>query len=239
MKSIKIHFINMRTYFLNFFKKSEEIDESKVKWNELAEKNAAYYIMTDKSKSDSEESFKLSGEQDVRKFFLEDEVLHSVISTEKKAKVLEIGCGTGRLSEFIAPHVQTLHAVDISEKMILQAQQRLHTLTNAVFTATDGMSFQLEDDSIDVVFSYIVFQHMPSIDIVQKNINEISRILKSSGVAKIQLRGVPTNKDNWFYGPSFNTVAVKKLLQGTDLSLLKTDGEGQKNFWVWLQKRIS
>lgn len=234
---MKKHLINTRTFFLNFFKKSEKIDESKMKWNELAQKNAAYYIMTDKSKSDSEESFTLSGEQDVRKFFLEDEELSVLIGNEKKVKILEIGCGTGRLSEFIAPHAQTLYAVDISEEMISQAKQRLHALTNIVFLATDGKSFQLEDESIDAVFSYIVFQHMPSVEVVRENFEEISRILRSRGIAKIQLRGVPTNKDNWFYGPSFNKVSVEKLVQGTNLSLVKIDGEGQKNFWVWLRKK--
>ena len=236
MKSIKKHLINTRTFFLNLFKKGEGIDESKMKWNALAQKDAAYYIMTDKSKSASDADFRVSGKQDVQKLFLNDEIVREIIGYDTKAVVLEIGCGTGRLSESIAPHVHTLYAVDISEEMISRARERLPALDNVTFLATDGMSFPLADETVDTVFSYIVFQHMPSVEVIQKNIEGINRILKVGGIAKIQLRGIPTSKDSWFYGPSFNISAVQSLIQGTSLSIVKSEGENQKCFWVWLKK---
>src|SRR3989344_1154936 len=112
MKSVKAILVNARTYILNALKKGEEITESKVKWNKLARKDARYYILTNKSISASESGFKQSGERDVKEYFLHDKIIRSRIGYEKKSKVLEIGSGIGRLSEFIAPHVDKLYAVD-------------------------------------------------------------------------------------------------------------------------------
>ncbi|MEK7505341.1 MAG: class I SAM-dependent methyltransferase [Patescibacteria group bacterium] len=210
--------------------------EAKTKWNTLAKEDARYYILTDKSVSASEEAFSRSGEGDVRNYFLEDKILQGAIGQEKKAKVLEIGCGIGRLSEFIAPHVAELYGVDISEEMISEAKKRLGQHQNITFLATDGMSFPIPDESVEAVFSFIVFQHMPTIEVIRKNIEEVSRVLKLGGVAKIQLRGIPVSKDSWYYGPSFNKAGVERLLGGARLQLLKLEGEGQKYLWVWLKK---
>lgn len=236
MKSIKIAIVHLKTRALNFFKKEEKIGEAKSKWNELAKKDANYYILTDKSVSSSEENYKHSGEKHVEDYFLHDEIIRSIIGYDKKSKVLEIGCGNGRLSEFIAPHVETLYGVDISEEMILRARARLGHQKNIIFSATDGMSFPLENGSIDAVFSFIVFQHMPSVEIIRRNIEEIARVLKPGGIAKIQLRGVPVKKNNWYYGPSFTKSGVGDLVNGTSLKIVKLDGEGERYFWAWLKK---
>ncbi len=211
------------------------MEESKTKWNKLASENAAYYIMTDKSKSDTEEKFRLSGQEDIQKLFITDPIISGVIE-RGNAVAVEIGCGTGRLSEFIAPHVERLYAFDISEEMIRQAQERLRSQENIVFMATDGMHYPMADSTADTVFSYIVFQHMPTVEVIKENVGEISRVLKTGGVAKIQLRGVPTSKKNWYYGPSFNLHEVESLIEGTHLRIIQSEGEGTKNFWVWLSK---
>lgn len=236
MKSIKTILLNTKTHVLNLLKKGEKIIESKSKWNELARENARYYILTNKSISDSETSFRLSGEQDVKNNFLSDEIIRNIIGYDKKSKALEIGCGIGRLSEFIAPHVDKLYGVDISEEMISRAKDRLNQQKNITFMVTDGASFPIDNELVDVVFSFIVFQHMPSVKVIRKNIEEISRVLKTGGVAKIQLRGIPVSKNNWYYGPSFNEAGVEKLVKGTSLKVLKSEGVGQKYFWVWLKK---
>lgn len=236
VRSIKATLINTRTHISNLFKKNERIDDSKSKWNELAKKDAPYYILTNKSISASETKFKQSGEKDVQENFLNDEIIRSVIGYDKKSKVLEIGCGIGRLSEFIAPHVDRLYGIDISDEMISRAKKRLDNHKNTIFMATDGIHFPLESESVDVIFSFIVFQHMPSVDVVRRNIEEISRVLRPGGIAKIQLRGIPVSKDSWFYGPSFNKAGVERLVNGISLKILKSDGEGQKYFWVWLKK---
>ena len=77
---------------------------------------------------------------------------------------------------------------------------------------------------------------MPDKKVIKRNIEEISRSLAPGGTAKIQLRGIPVHKKSWYYGPSFDVNAVKKLIEGTSLTLLKTQDEGERYFWIWLSK---
>jgi ubiquinone/menaquinone biosynthesis C-methylase UbiE len=50
------------------------------------------------------------------------------------------------------------------------------------FLASDGVSLPQEANSADFVWSYEVFQHMPSHDIVMGNLREVQRILKPTGI---------------------------------------------------------
>lgn len=233
MTSIKRILADLRIHILNFFKRGEKIGEAKLKWNKLAREDANYYIFTNEA-AFSEAAYRKSGEDDVQEHLLGDDLMKNAMCD--RPVLLEIGCGNGRLSEFIAPHVATLYGVDISEEMIARAQSRLGRLRNCVFLATDGMSFPLEDESVDVVFSFIVFQHMPSVGIIRKNIEDVARVLKPGGIVKIQLRGMPVDKDKWYYGPSFSAGGVRDLVRGTSLSVLRLEGEGERYFWVWLKR---
>lgn len=102
--------------------------------------------------------------------------------------------------------------------------------------ATNGVSFPLENESIDAAFSYITFQHMPTKEVIRKNIEEIGRVLKPGGIAKLQLRGIPVRKEAWFYGPSLTPPELESLIIETKLTLVQSEGEGSKYFWVWLKK---
>lgn len=108
---------------------------------------------------------------------------------------------------------------------------------NVELFATDGLHIPLPDNSRDFVFSFIVFQHMPDKETIKANLKEIGRVLKTGGIAKIQLRGLPTSKKNWFYGPSFESKNIPELIQSTGLSILQTSGGGSRYFWVWLERK--
>lgn len=223
--------------FMNYMRPSERIDEAKQKWNRLAKKNARYYVLTDKGESITEDEFREAGRRDVETHVLGDELLMSNLTPTAEKIALEIGCGIGRLSEFLAPHFRKLYAVDISEEMINQAKGRLVSIKNIDFIATDGVSFPIPSSSVDFVFSFIVFQHMPDKAVIRKNMEEIARVLQTKGVAKVQLRGIPVSKDKWYYGPSFTVDEIGNLVEGLPLEILKVEGEGQKYMWVWFEKR--
>ncbi len=221
---------------INYFLPTESPDESKRKWNALATKNAPYYVMTDFGEGITEEQFRASGMKDYSELIKADVLLQSHLSPFSEKNVLEIGCGLGRITEFISKDFQSVSAIDISEEMIAKAKKRLASTTNISFQATDGVRFPFPENSFDFVFSFIVFQHMPDVATVRKNISEISRVLKSDGIAKIQLRGLPTSKLNWFYGPSFTKKNAEKLVKSFDLKVIETLGENQRYFWLWLKK---
>lgn len=221
---------------VNFLIPGENISQSKNKWNKLASDNPRYIVLTDLGEGITEEEFKKTGEKDFNDLILNDNFLIQKLGNLKEKVVLEIGCGIGRTTEFISYHFNKVYGVDISEKMIEVGKERLKNLSNATITANDGLTYPVKDDSIDFVFSYIVFQHMSSKKTVRKNFEEIKRTLKDGGIAKIQVRGLPTSKMNWFYGPSFTKDEIEKLLSSVGLKILKMDGENQRYFWLWLTK---
>jgi ubiquinone/menaquinone biosynthesis C-methylase UbiE len=236
MIELKRSIKNLLTKTFNSFSSGENILEAKRKWNQLAKKNARYYVLTDKGEAITEAEFRDAGKKDVEVHVFGDEIVMKHLYPTVDKIAIEIGCGIGRLSEFLAPHFNKLYAVDISEEMINGAKERLPNILNTEFLSTDGESFPLSSNTIDFAFSFIVFQHMPNKEVIKKNIKEISRVLRKNGLAKVQLRGIPVSKDNWYYGPSFTKREVEKMINGIPLEILKIEGEGQKYLWVWLKK---
>jgi ubiquinone/menaquinone biosynthesis C-methylase UbiE len=222
---------------LNSFVPTENLVDSKKKWNTLAEKNAAYFVMTDYGEGITEEQFRTSGMKDYDQLIGGDTLLKTRLSPFNTKDVMEIGCGIGRITEFLSKNFKTVSAVDISEEMVRKGGQRLSSAKNITFRATDGTSFPFANASFDFVFSFIVFQHMPDKQTIEKNIAEVSRVLRPGGIAKIQLRGLPTSKKNWFYGPSFSVADARKLLTDLPLAMIASEGEGQRYFWIWLEKK--
>ena len=63
-----------------------------------------------------------------------------------------------------------------------------------------------------ICFSFIVFQHMPNKKVVGKNFEEIKRVLKNNGIAKIQVRGLPQVNSIGFMG--LLQKEIEKLVSG-------------------------
>jgi SAM-dependent methyltransferase len=220
---------------LNKLKPDESIKESKKKWRQLAAKNANHIVLTNFGENISEEQFSAAGEKDYN-LLIKDDLFFRELDPLSTRRILEIGCGTGRMTEFIAEDFHEAYGVDIAEEMIEQAKKRLADKTNTHLLATDGIHLPFPDDFFDAAFSFIVFQHMPSKKVVRKNLEEIVRVLKKGGLAKIQLRGTPTIKGEWFYGPSFTVNQAKKTIEELPIQLLKNEGQGSRYFWIWFRK---
>jgi ubiquinone/menaquinone biosynthesis C-methylase UbiE len=79
----------------------------------------------------------------------------------KKTKVLDIGCGVGRVEYALAKKVENIVGIDISPSMIRLANANVKA-KNVEFLVGNGQNLQnLADSSFDLVFSVIVFQHLP------------------------------------------------------------------------------
>ncbi len=76
----------------------------------------------------------------------------------RDASVLDVGCGTGSLSELIAPRVRNLAGTDISAASIQQARQRVPACE---FQTYNGRSLPFDDNSMDLVFASCVMHHVP------------------------------------------------------------------------------
>ncbi len=215
----------------------QSIESSKKKWNMLGAENPRYYVVSKKGTKIAEEEFQESGEENYDAYIRKDALLTERLAPFKEKRVLDIGSGLGRLTEFFARDFKSADGVDISDSMVAQATKRLEHVSNIHFHATDGKSFPFPDGTFDLVFSYIVFQHMPSREIVEENFKEAYRVLVPGGTAKIQIRGGHAPfKWQWFYGPSFSEPEGRALAERAGFTVLKTEGAGTKRFWLWLAK---
>ena len=102
----------------------------------------------------------------------------------KQQRIVEIGCGTGRITEFLSKEVEFMYATDISMKMLNRFNDRL-SLSNVALVCSDNISF-IPDESVDMILSMLVFQHNPE-HLVYEFFDEGSRILKPGGHYVFQL----------------------------------------------------
>ncbi|AVH71769.1 class I SAM-dependent methyltransferase [Nostoc sp. 'Lobaria pulmonaria (5183) cyanobiont'] len=160
----------------------------KNKWNERAKKDAFYYIETTFYDGDIDAFFALGEE---RTKLIVDPILTQLLPSASNASVLEIGCGLGRFSRALSKRFRSVIAVDVADEMIRQAKELSseEQYANLKFYTNDGTSLSLiESESVDFVFSYEVFQHMPSLKVILNNFTEIRRVIKITGKALIHLR---------------------------------------------------
>ena len=100
---------------------------------------------------------------------------------------LDLGCGIGRTEKHLAPLVKEIHAVDFSATMLEMARRRLAGYSNVQFYQNDGESLGMFRSSMfDLAWAELVFHHVP-IEITDKYLREIARVLKPGGRFVCQL----------------------------------------------------
>lgn len=222
-------------FFAGKFTPDETVVESKEKWDKLARENAKYFIYSDKTKQ-KDADFRLSGEDDFITLIDGDKIVKKMIPDFGKASVLEIGCGIGRVTEFLAKNFEKVYAVDISGEMIQKLKNRLGEYNNITAVENDGIHMPFSDESANFAFSYIVFQHMPQKDIIEKNFKEVGRVLKKGGIFKVQLRGTRAPKKEWYYGVKYDYNDALLLAEKSGFKMLDCSGIDEKYFWLTLLK---
>jgi ubiquinone/menaquinone biosynthesis C-methylase UbiE len=75
--------------------------------------------------------------------------------------VLEIACGTGYWTQFIATAAHSIYAIDSAEETIKIARQRV-SANNVIFTTGDAYVPQFKNRSFDAAFAGFWFSHVPS-----------------------------------------------------------------------------
>lgn len=97
------------------------------------------------------------------------------------AVTLHIGAGVGRIEYGLAPHVGKCHGIDVSRVLPRVATHNLAHLPNVQFHAGDGRTLGIfEDDTFDIIYSTIAFQHMPK-EVLRSYLADVPRALKPGG----------------------------------------------------------
>lgn len=154
-------------------------------WNARANRDPFLYVENYRWHGDIDHFFELG--EGVAKRVIDPLHPQSLPAT---GAALDLGCGPGRISRALARRFASVVAFDVSEQMIATAK-RLHAepaFANIVFATNDGVSLPIADNQIDFVWSYEVFQHMPTHEIMTANLNEVARVLRRGGLALIHLK---------------------------------------------------
>ena len=93
-------------------------------------------------------------------------------------KILDVGCGNGRLYELFKERTIDYYGVDFSEELIGIAGKRYPQFK---FQVADAFNLPFPASFFDKVFSVAVFHHIPSKELRMKFLKEIKRVLKSEG----------------------------------------------------------
>ena len=217
-------------------------DKMRAEWDHRARENARYFIATGKAEWSDEDFFE-SGRENVRRELLTDMTNICQGRDPRRMKVLEIGCGQGRITRALAETFGEVYALDISGEMVAQARKALADVPNAMIFQNNGMDLTaLGDVQVDFAFTYIVFQHIPSREVIYSYVREVFRLLRPGGLFKFQVQGDASLRtdagDTWLGVPFSDADAVTMAVE-CGFEPRHRHGAGSQYFWLWFFKPIS
>jgi SAM-dependent methyltransferase len=227
-------------------------------WDEGARRNAVWYVDTSLDYD----------EPDLERFFETGRVIvgqaldDAPVHPPGRGLAVEIGCGLGRICQGLAERFDRVVGVDISPEMLKQAREHVQD-PKVEFVLGDGVSLgALETGSADLVLSFTVFQHIPSVKVICDYLTEAGRVLKPGGVFVFQWNNEPgalrwrvrravlstlqrtgvrreTHDRNApeFLGSRVPLDEIEPALQRGGLALKGVRGEDTLFAWAWAQRQ--
>jgi len=108
---------------------------------------------------------------------LEAKALRESIS-EEHLEILEIGCGTGKNTEYLQTKAKRLIGADFSAEMLERAKSKI-TAENVGFRQMDlRESWDFPENSFDLITCSLALEHIENIDFV---FSEANRVLRAGG----------------------------------------------------------
>ena len=149
------------------------------------------------------------------------------------AKVLDVGCGIGGTSRYLAKKLgdaSLVTGITLSPEQVKRATALAEErgLSNAKFQVTDALAMDFPDNSFDMVWACESGEHMPD---KKKYIEEMARVLKPGGVmvvatwcqrddgekpfSKSDLKRLDYLYAEWTHPHFISIEAYRRLMEGT------------------------
>jgi ubiquinone/menaquinone biosynthesis C-methylase UbiE len=95
---------------------------------------------------------------------LDAEVTRLILTGQRFPSIVELGCGTGKNTEFLATLGDVVLAFDFSEKMLAKARQKV-TASHVRFEMADiTQPWNCLPDSVDLITCNLVLEHIENLD---------------------------------------------------------------------------
>jgi len=148
------------------------------------------------------------------------------LNISKSSKILELGCGVGMTTKFIAKKFSESYvtALDYDSEQIKKAKEE-NDNKKVNFTVGDAANLNFSDNSYDIVFEILAFHHIPKYQVA---IKEVFRVLKPGG--KFIILDIPVKFFNpfhhfFFLQPAeFTKKEFTKFLKDAGFTITKNKG---------------
>ena len=156
-------------------------------WNGLGQRNPYGAILTGHSGDLRQwdlEKFLETGRADAARFVAD---LDRIAPSTRRERLLDFGCGVGRVSRALADHFRSVVGVDTAPAMVARARELNGSCGNCEFVVNgDADLRRFDTGTFDVVYSRLVLQHIPP-ELVRAYVPELVRVLAPGGVLMFQL----------------------------------------------------
>jgi len=218
----------------------QQLQKMREDWDQRARENARHYVNTANTAWTDDEFF-ASGERTVAEEILTDLGNICQGKAPSEMRVLEIGCGAGRVTRALAKLFGEVHAVDVSGEMVRLATEALRDFPKAFVYQNNGKDLAVVPNlQFDFAFSSIVFQHIPSREIIENYVGEVQRLLRPGGLFKFQVQGdstLETKPDDTWLGAPFSERQAVDMAFRCGFDPRYRHGAGDQYFWLWFFKR--
>ena len=113
-------------------------------------------------------------------------------------RLLDIGCGTGRLETALAPTLGAITGIDLSPAMIAHARQRCAAYGNVRFEVSDGRDLRpwadAAFDSVVMVDAFPYVYRAGGVALAERQLGEMMRVVRPGGqvgIFNLSYRGDP------------------------------------------------
>jgi hypothetical protein len=127
-------------------------------------------------------------------------------------------------------HFLEIHGVDTSDQLVREARENLRDIPSARLHASPGGSLaDFADESLDFIYSYDFFPHIPDRGTVLDLLRESQRVLKDGGLARFEFSGAQS--------AHFSSQELLEFAQSHDFQVLALEGVSTQSLWTSWRKR--
>jgi ubiquinone/menaquinone biosynthesis C-methylase UbiE len=159
----------------------------------MDEKYAEYLLVEGRKKYDN-----IAKEFSDSRAFLWEELIPLTRYIESGDKVLDLGCGNGRLFGLLREKNINYTGVDSSEGLIKIAKEK-YPEEAFRFSVAEALSLSSSDSSFNKIYCIAVLHHIPSDNFRLKFLEEAKRVLKNKGLLILTVWNLWSKKETFWF----------------------------------------